>query len=411
MKSSSAVLLSAVALFSAHHLTAQAPPSSDLIRDVAPGGGILLVKADGSVVTWGRSPGGTITAPAVLDLPGKVLKVGVGGSNTGGFTGYALLEDGTIVAWGDNDEGQLGNGASGADRALGTYPKPSVTPVKVTGLANIIDIAAGDKHALALHRDGTVWAWGTRDEGALGGGDAKPAGSLRVSSAVAPVPVRGLEGITQIAVGATHNLALTRDGHVMSWGTNSSGELGVGTRITGWTPETVTGLDSVVAIAAGTSGGHGVSGAVRQDGTVWMWGSGTSAMMGNGHGPTAPDDPGGRNLRPTQVKGIVGAQRLAIGGGQVAALLGDGSLQMWGHNGYGEVGVGSANAYEPRPVKVTAVTNVAAVYLGNMRSYAVRTDGTFWIWGFGPIPGAGDPREDLESSDAAGPSMMFLTCR
>lgn len=367
-----------VALLSATSFGAQAPRSPDLIRDVAPGAGTLLVKADGSVLAWGRSLGRAIPTPVVVDLPGKALKVEVGGLNTGGFTGYALLEDGTVVAWGANDEGQLGNGASGADRPLGTYPKPSVTPVKVTGLTNIVDIAAGNKHALALRGDGTVWAWGARDDGALGGGDAKP-----VLSALAPVPVPGLEGITQIAVGPTHNLALTRDGHVMSWGTNSSGELGVGTRITGWTPAKVTGLDSVVAIAAGNAAGHGVSGAVRQDGTMWMWGSNVSAAMGNGQGPLSPDDPGGRNLLPLQVKGIVGAQGLSIGGGNVAALLGDGSLWMWGHNGYGEIGAGSSSAYERRPVKVTALTNVAAVYLGNMVSYAVRTDGTLWKWGVG----------------------------
>lgn len=72
----------------------------------------------------------------------------------------------------------------------------------------------------------------------------------------------------------------------------------------------------------------------------------------------------------------------------MAARLGDGTLRMWGHNGYGETGIGSANPYEPRPVK-TALTNVAAVYLGNMRSYAVRTDGTFWIWGFPYTPASG----------------------
>ena len=387
MKSSLAVV--GVALLATTVLGAQAPPAPDLIRDVASGGGILVVKADGSVVTWGRSPGGAVPAPVVLDLPGKVLKVAVGGGNLGGFTGYALLEDGTVVAWGDNDAGQLGNGASGADGVLGKYPRPSVAPVRVTDLANIIDIAAGNKHAVALRKDGTVWAWGTRDAGALGGGDAMPAGNLRVVSALAPVPVPGLEGISQIAVGGTHSLALTRDGHIMSWGTGHSGELGVGTRAVGWKPATVAGLDSVVAIAAGNSAGHGVSGAVRQDGTVWMWGAGDSAMMGHGgERPGAPDDPGGRNLLPLQVKGIVGAQHLAIGGGNVAALLGDGTLRMWGHNGYGESGTGSANPYELRPVK-TALTNVAAVYLGNMRSYAVRTDGTFWIWGFPYTPASG----------------------
>ena len=114
-----------------------------------------------------------------------------------------------------------------------------------------------------------------------------------------------------------------------------------------------------------------------------MWGSNESAMMGNGQGATAPDDPGGRNLLPAQVNGLAGAKRLSIGGGHVAALLGDGSLRMWGHNGYGEIGSGTSGVYEPKPVTLTTIADVAAVYLGNMRSYAVRADGTFWCWGFG----------------------------
>ncbi|MEO6235584.1 MAG: hypothetical protein ABIQ52_01210 [Vicinamibacterales bacterium] len=389
MKSTLIAIISSIALVSATSPGAQALPSSNLIRDVAAGGGVLVVKADGSVVRWGRSPGGALAAPVILDLPGKVLKVAVGGANLGGFTGYALLGDGTVMAWGDNDEGQLGNGASGADRPLGTYPKPSITPVKVTGLGNIIAIGAGDKHAVALRKDGTVWAWGSREDGVLGGGDAKPAGSLRVLSAMAPVPVPGLAGMTQIAVSGSHSLALTADGHVMSWGRGHSGQLGVGTRLIGWKPATVPGLDNVVAVAAGNgSGAGGVSGALRRDGTVWIWGDAAAGMMGNGQRPGSPDEAGGRILLPLQVNGIAGATQLAIGGGNVAALLGDGTLRMWGHNGYGESGTGSANAYELRPVK-TALTGVAAVYLGNMRSYAVRTDGTFWIWGFPYTPGAG----------------------
>src|SRR3990170_6169867 len=154
MRLASLAAVGGFVLLSATFSGAQAPPSSALIRDVAVGGGTLLVKADGSVLAWGSSPGGVIPAPRVLDLPGKVLRVAVGGANTGGFTGYALLEDGTVVSWGDNDEGQLGNGASGADVPLGTYPKRSATPVKVTGLANIVDLGAGDKHAVALRKDG-----------------------------------------------------------------------------------------------------------------------------------------------------------------------------------------------------------------------------------------------------------------
>ena len=106
--------------------------------------------------------------PTPIALPGPAQRVAVGESSA-----YVLLEDGSVVAWGENDEGQLGNGPSGSNRPLGTYPKPSVTPVRVTDLADIIAIEAGRKHAIALRKDGTVWAWGVRDDGAIGDGDAQ----------------------------------------------------------------------------------------------------------------------------------------------------------------------------------------------------------------------------------------------
>ena len=126
-----------------------AAQTAPVIRHVASGSNfILVVKADGTVVAWGRDPDGqaarpvspnrVITAPVTIDLPGKALQVAMGET-----TQYALLEDGTVVAWGTNDEGQLGNGPMGASGELGRYPKPTITPVRVTGLTNIIQIAAG----------------------------------------------------------------------------------------------------------------------------------------------------------------------------------------------------------------------------------------------------------------------------
>ena len=67
----------------------------------------------------------------------------------------------------------------------------------------------------------------------------------------------------------------------------------------------------------------------------------------------------------------------------MAALLRDGTLRMWGHNGFGEMGAATPGSYATTPVKVTALTNVVAVYLGNSRSTAVLADGSFWMWGFG----------------------------
>ena len=154
--------------------------------------------------------------------------------------------------------------------------------------------------------------------------------------------------------------------------------------MTGWTPAEVTGLANIVAIAAGSGQGtYGVSAAVREDGTLWVWGSGSSAMMGNGVRNPTPDEPGGRNLLPLQVKGIAGAKAAAVGAGHIAALLNDGSVRAWGMNGYGELGLGATSSYEAVPVRVPGLANVATLRLGGYNSYAIKSDGTLWISGFG----------------------------
>jgi alpha-tubulin suppressor-like RCC1 family protein len=100
---------------------------------------------------------------------------------------------------------------------------------------------------------------------------------------------------------------------------------------------------------------------VRDDGTVWLWGSNTSAQMGNGQGPMSPDDPGGRNLLPLQLAGVTSAKDLSLGGGHAAALLADGTLRMWGHDGFGQIGVGTSGFYVEKPKKVIGLSGVTAV--------------------------------------------------
>jgi hypothetical protein len=105
-------------------LPAQTAAPAASIRDVAGKTFTLAVRADGSVVAWGRAPGGALAVPTPIALPGPAQRVAVGESSA-----YVLLEDGSVVAWGENDEGQLGNGASGSNKPLGMYPKASLTPV------------------------------------------------------------------------------------------------------------------------------------------------------------------------------------------------------------------------------------------------------------------------------------------
>src|SRR5581483_1811997 len=143
--------------------------------------------------------------------------------STSGYAGAAIEPGGTVWDWGVPG---LGNGRGDG----------SSTPVQVRGLTKITAVSVGiDK--LALRSDGTVWEWGFADMWGLG-----------------PVKVSGLSDVVAIAAGqnaVAFNLALKEDGTVWSWGQNPDGELGNGTTTDSWTPVQVSGLTDVVAIAAG----------------------------------------------------------------------------------------------------------------------------------------------------------------
>src|SRR5438874_2911485 len=114
----------------------------------------------------------------------------------------ALIEGGTVMAWGRNSSGQLGNGTTTG----------SALPVSVGGLSEVTAIAAGTDHSLALRADGTVYAWGDNTTGELGNGTT--------TSSSVPVQVSGLTGVTAIAAGSGYSLALLEGGTGEAWGAN-----------------------------------------------------------------------------------------------------------------------------------------------------------------------------------------------
>ncbi len=132
-----------------------------------------------------------------------------------------LLSNGTVLSWGLNNLGQLGNGTK----------TNSATPTAIPNLSGVAAIAGGSTAGYALLTDGSVKAWGNNDEGMVGDGTS----TMRLT----PTTVSGLSGVVQISTAQKAAYALLSDGTVKAWGQNTYGQLGDGTTTTRLSPVTV----------------------------------------------------------------------------------------------------------------------------------------------------------------------------
>ncbi|BEP11718.1 hypothetical protein acdb102_00290 [Acidothermaceae bacterium B102] len=318
---------------------------------------LSITVAGTSVTAWGSNASQQLVSATTSATHTPVVSVGLTKITAiagGAYSAYALRADGTVWAWGDNSYGQLGNGGPPSERTN--------VPVQVSGLTDVVGIAAGNQAAYAQRRDGTVWAWGFNASGELGNGSL-------VNSNV-PVQIRALTFIVKIAASAWNGYALRSDGTIYSWGFDTHGEVGNGTIHLGGvsTPVPITGLSNVTAIGGGGGGGY----AVRNDGTVWAWGSNATGGLGNG---TTTDSP-----VPVQVSGVANATAVAGGNTAGYALRTDGTVVAWGGAGSGQLGNGgTANA--PTPVAVSGLTGATSIAAGGSSAYATKSDGTVWSWG------------------------------
>ena len=224
----------------------------------------LALKSDGTVWAWGMNYYGELGTGNnnYSSLPIQINEInGVTAIAAGTVHSLALKLDGTVWAWGSNQSGQLGN-----QTTVNTN-----SPTQVSNLSGVIAIACGGYHSLAVKSDGTVWTWGYNNNGELGNGN------LNFKSLV-PVQTLRLNDVIAVAGGGYHSLALKSDGTVWTWGYNQFGELGNGTNSNSYLPVQVSSLSGIVAV----SGGWGFSLGLKSDGTVWSWGSNQYGQLGNG---------------------------------------------------------------------------------------------------------------------------------
>ena len=217
-------------------------------------------------------------AVQVLDESGLPSLTGIDAVAAGGEHSLAIKNDGTVLAWGRDFDGELGNSSvltySNIPVLVDRGDSTSDTSYLGDGTYPIIDISGGYYHSLALKSDGTVWSWGWNDAGQLGDGS--------FDSSDTPVQVTGLTNIIAISAGGFHSVALKNDGSVWAWGHNSWGQLGnVGISEDSSTPVQATGLTNIVEIAAGGYHTVALKTTFGLPNTVFAWGKNGEGQLGN----------------------------------------------------------------------------------------------------------------------------------
>ena len=268
----------------------------------------------------------------------------------GGYGHTLEIRNGRLWAWGQNTDGQLGDGTT-TDKN---------TPTQIGNADNWISVAAGAAHSLGLKADGTLWAWGQNTDGQLGDGTT--------TKKTTPVQVGSANTWLAVACNGQHNLAIKVDGTLWAWGRNIDGQLGDGTNINKNVPVQIGSAHDWVTITAGVK--HSL--AIKANGTLWAWGANTDGQLGVGSRTN--------NIVPVQMGNTNKWISVAAGELHTMALQANGTLWAWGKNNYGQLG-DSTYTDTTIPVQIDTARNWKNISVGAYHSIALKANGTLWAWG------------------------------
>ena len=336
--------------------------------------------SSGGLWGWGdnASPNGGSLGDNTSVTKSSPVQTIAGGTNwkqlaRGYFHEAAIKTDGTLWMWGNNGNGQLGDNTGVAKSS----------PVQTIASGTIWrQVSCGQFCTAAIKTDGTLWTWGYNGFGQLG--------DNTVASKSSPVQtIAGGWIWKQVSCGLNITAAIKSDGTLWLWGYNQNGQTG---------DNTIVGKSSPVqTIAAGTpwkqvSCGHQHVGAIKTDGTLWMWGYNYNGQIG--------DNTVAHKSSPVQtIAGGTNWKQVTGGASHTAAIKQDGTLWAWGRNDFGGPLGDNTLTSKSSPVQtVSGGNNWKQLSCGYFHTASIKTDGTLWVWGYGVDGELGDNTSTSKSS-------------
>lgn len=296
-------------------------------------------------------------------------------------------DNGSLWTWGRGQDGELGNGKNGMDYR-------EAMPVKV--MENVVSVSAcdgdddGGMFTAAVQADGSLWMWGANNIGQLGfnGGNAEGGWGVDICQTV---PVKVMDDVATVSCGLYDTAAVKTDGSLWVWGLLFSEN---GREEEPSAPVKI--MDDVSSVSC-----SGIcNAAIKTDGSLWTWGR----FAGNGYQKNAE---GELQSQTVPMKLMDDVARVSCGNGHVAVVKTDGSLWVWGTNGYGQLGLEGDDRTESGPVLADSISfqgvpvkvmeDVAFVACSYGNTAVIKTDGSLWTCGwneYGQV-GNGESGDDL----------------